>query len=68
MTLCDPFAINFLSTSGMKLVNHCVTQEGLARVISRYEEWNYITDTGMGCLLSWLLKNKHSPILSSLDL
>ena len=31
MTLCDPFAINFLSTSGMKLVNHCVTQEGLAR-------------------------------------
>merc|ERR1719242_2212457 len=31
MTLCDPFAINFLSTSGMKLVNHCVTQEGLPR-------------------------------------
>lgn len=31
MTLCDPFAINFLSTSAMKLVNHCVTQEGLPR-------------------------------------
>ena len=31
MTLCDPFAINFLSSSAMKLVNHCVTQEGLPR-------------------------------------
>merc|ERR1719511_514365 len=31
MTLCDPFAINFLSQSAMKLVNHCVTQEALPR-------------------------------------
>merc|ERR1719147_227534 len=31
MTLCDPFAINFLSTSAMKLVNHCVSVEGLPR-------------------------------------
>ena len=31
MTLCDPFAINFLASSAMKLVNHTVTQEGLPR-------------------------------------
>ena len=31
MTLCDPFAINFLASSAMKLVNHSVTQEGLPR-------------------------------------
>ena len=26
MTLCDPFAINFLSQSAMKLINHQVSQ------------------------------------------
>ena len=31
MTLCDPFAINFLSTSAMKLVNICVEKEHLPR-------------------------------------
>ena len=31
MTLCDPFAINFLSTSAMKLVNICVEKENLPR-------------------------------------
>merc|ERR1719512_493964 len=31
MTLCDPFAINFLSVSAMKLINHQVEKEGLPR-------------------------------------
>ena len=31
MTLCDPFAINFLSQSAMKLINHQVEKEGLPR-------------------------------------
>jgi negative elongation factor B len=31
MTLCDPFAINFLASSAMKLVNHAVASEGLPR-------------------------------------
>jgi len=31
MTLCDPFAINFLSTSAMKLINICVEKENLPR-------------------------------------
>ena len=31
MTLCDPFAIHFLATSAMKIINHQVTNEGLPR-------------------------------------
>jgi len=31
MTLCDPFAINFLSVSAMRLVNSCVEKEMLPR-------------------------------------
>ena len=31
MTLCDPFAINFLSVSAMRLVNNCVEKEMLPR-------------------------------------
>jgi len=31
MTLCDPFAINFLSVSAVKLINHQVEKEGLPR-------------------------------------
>jgi len=31
MTLCDPYAINFLSGSAMKLINHQVEKEGLPR-------------------------------------
>merc|ERR1719242_660128 len=31
MTLCDPFAINFLSVSAMRLVNNCVEKEHLPR-------------------------------------
>jgi hypothetical protein len=33
MTLCDPFAINFLSQSAMKLVNHQVRAARGLRII-----------------------------------
>ena len=31
MTLCDPFAINFLASSAIKIINHQVTNEALPR-------------------------------------
>ncbi|CAB4061650.1 COBRA1 [Lepeophtheirus salmonis] len=31
MTLCDPFAINFLASSAMKILNHQVNNDGLPR-------------------------------------
>eukprot|EP00096_Caligus_rogercresseyi_P011921 TRINITY_DN4840_c0_g1_i1.p1 TRINITY_DN4840_c0_g1~~TRINITY_DN4840_c0_g1_i1.p1 ORF type:complete len:616 (+),score=211.95 TRINITY_DN4840_c0_g1_i1:27-1850(+) len=31
MTLCDPFAINFLAASAMKILNHQVNNDGLPR-------------------------------------
>ncbi|KAJ1525341.1 hypothetical protein ONE63_010160 [Megalurothrips usitatus] len=31
MTLCDPYAINFLATSAMKILNHIIINEGMAR-------------------------------------
>merc|ERR1719273_2392143 len=31
MTLCDPFAINFLATAAMKIMNHQVSNEALPR-------------------------------------
>ncbi len=31
MTLCDPYAINFLATSSMKMLNHHITNETLPR-------------------------------------
>lgn len=31
MTLCDPYAINFLATSAMKILNHLINVEGMAR-------------------------------------
>ncbi|BES98717.1 unnamed protein product [Nesidiocoris tenuis] len=31
MTLCDPYAINFLATSAMKILQHIINQEGLPR-------------------------------------
>lgn len=33
MTLCDPYAINFLATSAIKLVQHLINNESLPRVI-----------------------------------
>lgn len=32
MTLCDPYAINFLATSAVKLLQHLINNEGLPRV------------------------------------
>lgn len=32
MTLCDPYAINFLATSAIKLLQHLINNEGLPRV------------------------------------
>lgn len=31
MTLCDPFAINFLATSALKIMNHQVDRDGMPR-------------------------------------
>ncbi|KAK3912854.1 Negative elongation factor B [Frankliniella fusca] len=31
MTLCDPYAINFLATSAMKILHHIISYEGMAR-------------------------------------
>lgn len=31
MTLCDPYAINFLATSAMKILQHLINNEGLPR-------------------------------------
>ncbi len=31
MTLCDPFAINFLATSALKIMNHQVERDGVPR-------------------------------------
>ena len=31
MTLCDPFAINFLATSALKIMNHLVEKESNPR-------------------------------------
>ncbi|XP_064458495.1 negative elongation factor B-like [Ornithodoros turicata] len=31
MTLCDPYAINFLAQSAMKIINHLINNEGLPR-------------------------------------
>ena len=31
MTLCDPFAINFLASSAIKIINHQVSNEALPR-------------------------------------
>uniref|UniRef100_A0A023FFV5 Putative nelf-b n=1 Tax=Amblyomma cajennense TaxID=34607 RepID=A0A023FFV5_AMBCJ len=31
MTLCDPYAINFLAQSAMKIINHLINIEGLPR-------------------------------------
>lgn len=32
MTLCDPYAINFLATSAIKILQHLIHVEGMARV------------------------------------
>lgn len=32
MTLCDPYAINFLATSAMKILQHLINNEALPRV------------------------------------
>ncbi|KAH6948025.1 hypothetical protein HPB50_022463 [Hyalomma asiaticum] len=31
MTLCDPYAINFLAQSALKIINHLINIEGLPR-------------------------------------
>ena len=31
MTLCDPFAINFLASSALKIMNHQVERDGMPR-------------------------------------
>lgn len=31
MTLCDHYAVNFLSTFALKIINHTITSEGMAR-------------------------------------
>ncbi|KAK8759521.1 hypothetical protein V5799_002847 [Amblyomma americanum] len=31
MTLCDPYAINFLAQSALKIINHLINVEGLPR-------------------------------------
>ncbi|TDG48440.1 hypothetical protein AWZ03_005185 [Drosophila navojoa] len=31
MTLCDPYAINFLATSAIKILNHLINNEGMPR-------------------------------------
>lgn len=36
MTLCDPYAINFLATSAMKILNHLINNEAMARVCKSY--------------------------------
>lgn len=32
MTLCDPYAVNFLATSAMKILNHLITNDSMPRV------------------------------------
>lgn len=32
MTLCDPYAINFLATSAIKILQHLINNDGLPRV------------------------------------
>lgn len=32
MILCDPYAINFLATSAMKILHHLINNESLPRV------------------------------------
>jgi negative elongation factor B len=34
MTLCDPYAVNFLATSAMKILNHLITNDSMPRVCS----------------------------------